>query len=59
MDRDLPKEKGWCFYCKHYKKTQYDNECMITGDYCYPAHKVENCEQFDWLENMEGEGDGE
>lgn len=58
MDRDLLKEKGWCFYCKNYKETQYDNECMITRDYCYPAHKVENCEQFDWLENMEGEGDG-
>lgn len=53
-----------CFNCIHYRQSQVENECMVTRDYCYPAHKVKCCEYFeafDWdlsdLEKESGENE--
>lgn len=36
-----------CFECVHYRQSQAENECKATGDYCYPAHNVTECEYFE------------
>ena len=46
------KKRGWCSYCKHYREYNLENECVATGDYCYPAHKMENCEHFEWDDHI-------
>jgi len=43
-----------CFNCTHYRQGNLDNECMITRDYCYPAHKVKNCLYYEYDKNGEG-----
>ena len=45
-----------CFTCKHYREGNLDNECMITRDYCYPAHKVKSCLYYEYDEKR-GEKD--
>lgn len=44
---DEQSKKASCFDCVNYRQSQIENECKATGDYCYPAHNVTECECFE------------
>jgi len=48
-----------CEKCKYYYESRLENECKYTGDYCFPAHKMKQCEHFEespiYIGDLKGE----
>jgi hypothetical protein len=52
-EEQIKKEYRGCYHCKHFKSNPTENECLITRDYCYPAHEIDNCEDFEHYETKD------